>query len=449
MKKDCIDIKTKKFEINRIFFDKSVWTVYFRSIVKNADKNGFDPDLADFHDLEDKIVKSSFGKGSENVLEIRKGIEDKPSLRGELRLRKTRSLRVFFNFNRYFLERDHVPHVRSTTIRDNNYLPMDTKVEDKDYVELYKSMPEILTDIYEKWYAKLWPESFTQIKENNETPIVKCSLLEFGKEMLPLSTKDVEPILRWNGQKYSRFYDPSGTIYINDDIKIKESDFEECLVDDMVKLKVPKEQTITLTVKQPYSGLHKIKMYNKSISNKGILMRFEVTTTGDEVVQPEDLELSNLYETLRIEMEETGMFKPSEKVENTQILKSLCKAYRIDRETLHWLAQCGETWESTEKNRILTNRLIRRGILQKIHRGLYKITPLLKDAMKKAKVVKVGNQTNRLDSVLPPKDLNEVEYEPRLETKFLSVLKLDEKTRESAKLGCYIQEENVEKSINE
>lgn len=402
-----VNLKTTKFRTDRIEIDKTNWICYFPSIVKNTDENKFDADLIEFHDLEDKVIKTSFGKGQEHVLELRQGHEPTPAFRAELRLRKTRSMRVNFNFNRYLKEIHHLKDDEDITIRDDNYLPI-SENRDGEYIKEFKAFPEKLAELYKRKFKRLWPEEYKWLEQIREEPVVKCTLMEIGRELSPLSTQSLEENLNWNGIKSSkRFHDAANTIYLKDEFN--EDDFEKTDMDG-VSVSVPKLEEITSwESKKPYETKERIKMYNKATG----LCRIELSLAGDNVFDS-NITLDDIKETLRISMEEVGLYPKSSRMLGTEKLKSLCKAYRIDRQTLYMLAQAGSTWESAGANRVLTKKLLRRGALEKMQRGLYRITPVFAEAMKQAEVYRVGNKVNRLDKILLPKDKYGNPYQPEI-----------------------------------
>ena len=144
-----------QFEIDRIAFDRSVWVVHYPTVVKLSDQNNYDPDLIDRCDLEFDIKPTNF-KGKEKEMVWYREWGNKPYLKIEMRLRQSRSLNAYFNFNRYFFQKYNMKHdLRLPVIHDDNFLPQDCGIGIEDYLIVFqKNLPSSLIDVFEQNYKR-------------------------------------------------------------------------------------------------------------------------------------------------------------------------------------------------------------------------------------------------------------------------------------------------------
>jgi hypothetical protein len=354
-----------EFKLDRVIFDRSIWVVYFPSAVKHSDTNFFDPDLIDRLNLEFETKISKYkGKGKERVLYFEAGYPKK-YFSWELRLRQSRSMNVYFNFNRYFFQKFQMEHdLICPVIHDDNFLPIGTKITAADFIDIYQNkLPREITETFENKYELLWPDEYARIKDNDEQPVCKCVTLEVGREMMPLSVDDIRNDLFMKGVAFKSYNQTSKTLYFGEkpDIEI------EFGVDDTVL----SANVDAWNWKEPYQKIQQGKLYQKSVN----LARFEITLYDDQI----DFNSSNPEEDIKFTLDEyadnCGITFRSTKREHHEMIRYAAEMLKLDSSTIDMILKSGFSWQGKQENRILTNKLIRRRLIIKTGRGQYVTNP--------------------------------------------------------------------------
>lgn len=364
------------FSLDRIVFDRSVWTVFFPSIIKKADECPFNPYLIEKHNLENELSVSRFrGKGTEKTLLYEVG-SPKPYLRIDMRLRQTRAMRVIFNFNRYFVQKFHLKHnIKMPVIHDDNFLPADTTITLEDYLRVYNdTLPRELEELYRSKFSMLWPHEYARLEQDDEKVVVKCCTLEVAREMRPLDVEDVRsemivkgswmrssgvPMHTWNSQ--------SKTVTFGERPE-KELEFLEN--DALLSADVE-----VWNWKEPYEHVRQGKLYQKSFD----LARFEITLYNQQI----DINMEgNPEEDLRFILDDYAekcgiVWKMMDKTFDDMVI-FIGKAFGIDEVVIKSLIQNNYQWSATLANRSTTQRLLRRGLIIPIGRGRYVANHLLR-----------------------------------------------------------------------
>lgn len=352
------------FQVDRVCFDRSIWTVYFPSVVKRSDQIRFDTDLVDRLNLEDRLKPTYFrGLGSEKVYYMEKG-SPIPYSKYELRLRGTRSFNVYFNFNRYFMNVNEYKHdIKCPVIHDDNFLPLDATTNLKDYLQLFNvTLPGTLKQNYLDLYSRFWPEDQAVVED--EDPVVKCTTLEVGREMFPLDVKMVRNDLAVKGIHFKSYNDQSKTLYFGEapeGLKYKV---------DGADMSADLDCWNWRSEGKPKQG----KLYQKSID----LARFEVTLYKDQIdfgrLGIDDQEEGVKF-ILQNYAEDVGIsFLPRE-YNYDQMVEYISIMLKLDKSTIGMLFTEGQYWRSTKANLNLTKRLKRRGLVLKDSRGLWIVNP--------------------------------------------------------------------------
>jgi hypothetical protein len=112
--------------------------------------------------LEDQLKVTNFKGGGREKVFYRESGGVVPYAKYEQRLKGTRSLNVYFNFNRYFMEKFDLHHdIKCPVIHDDNFLPLDTNVAFEDYLDVFnKVLPESLSNGYIDIYRQFWPVDY-------------------------------------------------------------------------------------------------------------------------------------------------------------------------------------------------------------------------------------------------------------------------------------------------
>jgi len=364
------------FDLDRIVFDRSVWSIYFPSIIKLSDKTPFSPYLIEKNNLEFETKTTQYkGMGSEKVLFYEFGTP-KPYLRIEMRLRQTRSMRVIFNFNRYFFQKFNMKHdIRMPVIHDDNFLPADTTITIDDYLEIFKNtLPAELEDLYRKKFALLWPADYARILYMDEKLIIKCVTLEVAREMKPLNVDDIHNDIVAKGTAMKKFQTPfksynsqSKTMLFGDapedpDVLFFENDA------------ILSANTEVWNWKNPYEHIRQGKLYQKSFD----LGRFEITLFDQQI----DIMEQNPVEDLKFILDEYAdscglVWKPTTKTYDEMKI-FVAERFGIEVYVLDTFLNNNFIWNATTANTNTTKRLKRLGLITKFKRGQYIANPLLK-----------------------------------------------------------------------
>ncbi len=365
------------FQTDRLCFDRSVWTVYFKSTVQHQEENHFDLALVDRLNLEDHLKSTNFkGRGKEKVF-YRESGGLVPYAKYEFRLKSTRSMNVYFNFNRYFLHKLDIHHdIKCPVIHDDNFLPIDSQVKFEDYLKVFnETFPESLRQIYLSTYRQFWPVDYAIQKD--EVPVVKCTTLELAREMYPLSVQDVRNDLAVKGRHFQSgtyektnrlpfksYNDSSKTIYFGEKpdgatYKVDGSD----LVADLDTWNWREDGA-------PKQG----KLYQKSVN----LGRFEVTLYANQIdfgISGKDDQVEGSKFILQNFAEDVGLsFVPME-YNYDEMMNYLAELFKLDMELMKLILREGTYWPSCKENHVLTQKLKRRGILKKSQRGSWIVNP--------------------------------------------------------------------------
>lgn len=363
------------FEIDRIVFDRSVWSVYFPAVIKHSDDNLYDPDLIERLNLEHETKSTRFhGKGAERVLFYEYG-SPKPYLKLEIRLRQTKSMRVVFNFNRYFFQKFDMKHdVKMPVIHDDNFLPADSTVTTVDYLDVFNDkLPAELEALYREKFRLLWPKEYVLLEANEEKVVVKCVTLEVAREMKPLNVDDVHGNLMAKGKQMKKFAIPFSS-YNSQSKTMNFGERPETEVEFFENDAILSANLEVWNWKEPYEHIRQGKLYQKSFD----LARFEITLYDKQI----DINSSNPIEDLRFILDEYAescglVWKPTTKTFDEMKLY-VAENFKIDVVVIDTLLKNNYKWFGTLANRAVTQRLVLRGLLVKVGRGQYVSNPLFR-----------------------------------------------------------------------
>lgn len=360
-------IKRPEFKLDRIVFDRSLWTIHYKTNATHCESNLYDPELISYHDLEDMASISRF-KDYRKETNLKQSYGSPvPFLTWDLRLRSTRSMMIYFNFNRYFLENRELVNDPNIILHDDNFLPLDADVTTEDFIDVYnKTLPERMVKEYKAWYSKLWKESFAVLEEIGEEPICHCNTLEVAREMAPLDVNSVKNTSIGNGTSFSSYNNASNVLYFGHQPKGKGyNDFDV----DGVKLKT---NATTWNLKKPYEKVMQAKLYQKCIG----MGRFEVTLYDEQIGLNSSCPTEDLKFIIDEYMEEFGLTPTPIKKEIVAEFKQLCKGMKISAELLDTVISMGRHWKATRANKAVTQKLERSGIISRHHRGHYLVNQL-------------------------------------------------------------------------
>ncbi|VVB54282.1 Uncharacterised protein [uncultured archaeon] len=364
------------FQVDRVCFDRSIWTVYFPSVVKRSDQIRFDTDLVDRLNLEDRLKETFIkGRGREKVFYFEKGSAVAYAKYG-LRLRGTRSLIVYFNFNRYFIEKNSYKHdIKCPVIHDDNFLPLESTVTLKDYLDVFNTiLPGSLREIYLSLYSQFWPDDPAVI--NGEEPVIKPTTLEVAREMYPLDVQTVRTDLAVKGKHFEAGeYSPTKKPFKSYNDQSKMIYFGEA--PEGLNMSIDGAELVTdvdcwnwRDEGDPKQG----KLYQKSIN----LARFEVTLYGKQIefgYSGQDDQEEGVKFILDGYAEDVGISFVPREVNYDQMVELQAKLLKLDKATIGMIFREGTYWPATRANHNLTKRLSRRGLIIKNQRGLWIVNP--------------------------------------------------------------------------
>lgn len=354
-----------QFKIDRIVFDRSLWTVYYPSVVKRADENKFDTELINALDLEEAVkVARIKGKGREKVISI----NVMEYMRFEIRLRSTRAMQVYFNFNRYFLDKYNLVHDNEhAPLHNDNYLPLSARVKAEEFVKVYQELHKEFSKLYEEWYSKLWNMEYLALQVKGEVPVVKCTTLEVCREMYPLNVNNIRNQLQDSSIKFSTYNNATNAIHFEGDEKmITDVEYEI----DGVSIKT---NTCAWKYKPVGEKVMDCKLYQKSIE----LARFEVTLYNEQIDFDNLHPVEDLKFIINDYLEKTGLSLKETKEDRNEMICFLSHIFKIKKEVILLLLKSGSHWKSIKENKYLTSRLFKKQILLRVKKGQYMINPIL------------------------------------------------------------------------
>lgn len=351
-----------KFELDRIVFDRSVWSIFFLSIVKLADQCPYDSERLAVLDLDKELVPTRFiGRGTENVLmyHFEKNNNPKPYLKIEMRVRATRAMKATFNFNRYFVQKYNLIHsLKTPVIHDDNFLPANTTIATEDYIRVFKiDLPNELETLYREKFSLIWPEEYERLVQRDEKCIVRCITLEVDREMSPLIVSDIWNEIKGKAEKHEitvpvhHYNSQSQTITFGERPESQETYLENDAI--------LSADTEVWNWKEPYDHVRQGKLYQKT-PNMG---RFEITLYNQQIDMNSPFPIEDLGFALDNYAEVCGLvWKPSTRTRD-EMIDFIAENFKIDKYVIYLLLEKGFSWKGTYANRNLTLKLKKRGIL--------------------------------------------------------------------------------------
>ncbi len=363
------------FDLDRIVFDRSVWSVFFPNVVKNSDQNHYDSGLIDRLDLDHETKPTRYkGMGTEKVLYYEYG-SPKPYLKIEIRLRQTKSMRVVFNFNRYFFQKFNMIHdIRMPVIHDDNFLPADTTIKTEDFLEVFNNkLPLELERIYREKFEMLWPKEYAILENMDEQLVIKCVTLELAREMKPLNVDDIHSEFVAKGNAIKKFATPMAS-YNSQSKTMLFGERPETELQYFENDAVLSANVEVWNWKDPYEHVRQGKLYQKSFD----LARFEITLYDQQI----DIMSKDPIEDLKFILDEYAescglVWKPTTKTYDEMKI-FIAEQFKIDVVVIDTFLKNNFVWNATVSNRKTTQRLLRKGLIIKMARGRYVGNPKLK-----------------------------------------------------------------------
>lgn len=361
------------FDLERICIDKVFFVVYDEEYVR--EDHLFDKELRDRfvqHVKRSRIKKGRF----EQVLR-----KESQYSAWELQLRGPRTMYFHVNIIHY-LQQLH--DIRPTNIiYDDNFLPLDSKLTVLDFIQALREFTDQAREFYKELVLQYWGTELYHIQ-------VKLSQVELPYEVYPASVEDISRKLYAKGISFRKYNTQSGTIYLNN-INADNSIH--------VDRKYDKEEAIDETDLRPdicylnqiNSGKAKrrlqLKIYQKTFG----LCRIEFTIYSEDAKQIFDWTRNNesIAEDLIIFMHyNLGLYDINvDRYDRSldDVVRFLAKALKEPEDLIYQLKDL-DIFEATAANRIVRERLTRKGVLMKLEdsdrlqkRGQYIVNPIIRE----------------------------------------------------------------------
>lgn len=361
------------FDLERICIDKVFFVVYDEEYV--TQDHSFDKDLRDRfiqHVKRSRIKKGRF----EQVLR-------KESLYSawELQLRGPRTM--YFHVNViHFLQYLH--DIRPTNvIYDDNFLPLDSKLNVLDFIQAFRDFVEESKQFYRDIVLQYWGVELHHVQ-------VKLSQVELPFEVYPASVDDISQKLYAKGISFRKYNTQSGTIYLNN-----------IEADNVIQVdrKYDKEEPVDETDLRPdicyLNGINsgrakrrlQLKIYQKTFG----LCRIEFTIYSEDAKQLFDWSRKNesIAEDLinfmhfNLGLYDINVDRYDRSLDD--VVRFLAKALKEPEDLIYQLRDL-DVFEACKANRIVRERLTRKGILVKLvdsdqvqKRGQYIVSPVIRE----------------------------------------------------------------------
>lgn len=362
------------FDLERICIDKVFFVVYDEEYV--LEDHLFDKELRDRFIQHIKRVRIKKGR-FEQVLR-----KESEYSAWDLQLRGSRLMRFHVNVIHYLQELHDIRPCN--VIYDDNFLPIECKLTVLDFVQAFRDFVDQAKEFYKEIVMEYWGIELQAVR-------VKFSQIELPFEVYPASVDDISRKLYAKGVCFKKYNTQSGTIYLDgskfdNSISVPERKYDkENPIDD-----VDLSPDITF-LNNIYSGKAgrklQIKIYQKTFG----LCRIEFTISSEDAKQIFDWSRNNesiaedlinfVHFTLGLYDINVDRFDRS----LDDVVQFLARALKEPEDLIYQLRDL-DVFESCKANRIVRERLTRKGILTKIvdsdnvqKRGLYIVNPIIRE----------------------------------------------------------------------
>jgi hypothetical protein len=368
----------KSFELERICIDKVFFVVYDSDYAMQM--HPFDKDLRDR--FIQHVKRSRVQKGRMKEV-IRK--ENNYSS-WELALDKSRTM--FFHVNVIHMLQDLKGIQPKNVIYDDNFMPVeDYKLSAVDYVKALKRFVFDAMSLYKQLVSTYWDTSLNKVH-------YKIVEIELPYEIYPASVEDIANQMYAQGLTFKKYNTQSGTIYLDKPespdncMKFADRKYDKNFVipsDDDLR---PDIVYINKIDSNRTDSKVQLKIYQKTFG----LVRIETTAFAKDAMQLFDFEkyqehtiVDSLIQYIHHILTVNGI-KP-ERYDRSldDVVRFLSVALKESEDMIYRLRNM-DIFETNSANRVLRQRLVRKGILMPKtdsdgirKRGLYLVNPIIKN----------------------------------------------------------------------
>ena len=364
------------FDLERICLDKIFFLVYDKTYSQGEHK--FDTELRDR--FRENVKRSRVKKGRFEQV-IRR--ENRYSS-WELRLGGSRVM--YFHVNVIHFLQDMHDIKPSHVIYDDNFLPIDCKLEAREHIGALRIFIQDAKQIYKKLAKQYWDVDLKDI----EYKIVQA---EIPFEVYPASVEDISKRLYADGVAFRKYNTQSGTIYLDS------NNFDNEMVTDRKYDRVSKVDDRDLKPDIVYlnkvnSGRNKNKLQIKIYQKTFGLVRIEFTIYSEDAKTLFNFRLGDpMIEMDLVAFCHHNLGQYRIKVDRydrslDDVVRCLAKATKEKEEIIYQLKDI-EIFETCEANRTDRQRLQRKGLILKKYdndniaqRGVWIVNPVIQDFLR-------------------------------------------------------------------
>ncbi len=368
------------FDMERICIDKVFFVVYDSKYA--SESHVFDKELRDRFIEHIKVSRVKKGnKSTEQVLRKENNYSS-----WELQLKGPRTMRFHVNIIHYLQEMYSI--TPTDVLHDDNFLPIESKLKLPDHVNALRQFIDSAKLLYKNVVKSYWGEDLIDIQ-------FKISEIEIPYEIYPASVDDITNSLYASGVAFRKFNSQSGTLYLNhiktdneihadrkyDKVqKIDDYDIEPC-TDIMYLNKINSGRNahkIQLKIYQKTFGLVRIETTMYSLDAKPI---FNFLHTDNVISE-------TLINYIHFILKENGINPPRYDRSLDDIVRFLAKSFKESEDLIYSLKDA-DVFETSRANRLVQQRLTRKGILVKktdnnntAQRGIYQVNTVIRDFLR-------------------------------------------------------------------
>ena len=341
------------FDMQRVCIDRCQFIIYDKKYAMKG--HSFDKELADF-DLSLHMKRSKIGR---RYVDVACFFNPSNVIGYEVRFDQSRAMLVRVNIIRLYNEENNI--VVKDVLNEDNFFPLDIIVPLKEQVDLLYSVIEKAKVFYYDFVKKYWSYECEDIK-------VKLNVVEFPYEVYPGNVQQFKEEL--NGHKITTYDTQSQTIYFDN-----KKDVETNLIEN-----VSNNVQVAVNRLRTESGKIQFKIYQKAFG----LVRMEHTVYADDLkflfslkkhLSIVDSEQIILF--LKGEFKKRGILPRRFTSDYDDALVYMSRVYGLSPITIDGLLKMS-VWESRKTNRGMTQKLLRKGLIVKVSRGIYNINPHFK-----------------------------------------------------------------------
>jgi len=370
------------FDMERICVDKVFFVVYDAKYA--TEDHPFDKELRDR--FIEHIKVSRIKKGNKSQQQVLRKENNYSSW--ELQLQGPRTMRFHVNIIHYQQELYSI--VPDNVLHDDNFLPIDSKLKLPDHINALRQFIESAKQLYKNVVRSYWGEELTDVQ-------FKISEIEVPFEIYPASVDDITEALYVNGVAFRKYNSQSGTLYLNhvksdNEIHVNRKYDKIQKIDD-IDIE-PEPHTDIMYINKINSGRNEHKVQLKIYQKTFGLVRIETTMFSLDAkpmfnfLHNDNDIAETLINYIHHVLRENGINPPRYDRSLDDIVRFLALSFRESEDLIYSLKDA-DIFETSRANRLVQQRLTRKGILYKkkdnndvAKRGIYVVNPVIRDFLR-------------------------------------------------------------------